>query len=178
MLLRCAAPMYALSSEEWMMHYTSDGRVQTCSLCVAGSTARCIRDPTTLFSNPPSPSICCLELHIRRFLTADSPSTIGRETNLRECAPGPHYQDAFRGRFPILPEDSHRWQACTTRLRYEETVDGRSTRLLCKDDRSLPRSGCRESKGLNRRAAREGFPSCLRTAIPQQELRKPLLVVG
>ncbi len=69
------------------------------------------------------------------------------------------------------------------RMRYADTAQCRGTKMryqyaLMRNDRSLPRSGCRGSRGLNRRAAREGFPGCLRTAITQQELRKPLLVVG
>src|SRR5712692_8452461 len=48
--------------------------------------------------------ICCLELHIRRFLTADySPTTRKEKPTYNGCTPGPRYQDALPRRFPILP---------------------------------------------------------------------------
>ncbi len=43
------------------------------------------------------------------------------------CTPEPYYQDRTTGTLSILPEDSHRWQACMTRPQNEETLQECST---------------------------------------------------
>lgn len=131
-----------------MRHFTNDGRVKSCSLCVAGSTARCIRDLTTLFSNPPHPYICCLELpkeRPNRRVYCDYTKRY-RPTSIRY---EPHEEDTLRGRSTLCPG---------TLTQGRPAQRGHYTRLRYEDDRSLPRLGCQRSKGSTTKLPGKAFP--------------------
>lgn len=80
---------------------------------------------------------------MRRFLTADSPSTIRREANLQGHIPGPHYQDCTtetlsipaRGLSPLAgpatgPPYEDMLQERTTTLHYDDALPNCPTKMI------------------------------------------------